>query len=94
MIDARMDKVNPLYEMFNTDFHEKAAQQKEEEAIANGYYIELRMKELLEVTNIPMYKLFDMCEAEYTEKEILEVYERMKSEGIIVERNGICSLKK
>lgn len=94
MIDARMDKVNPLYEMFNTDFHEKAAQHKEEEAIANGYYIELRMKELLEVTNIPMYKLFDMCEADYTEKEILEVYERMKSEGIIVERNGICSLKK
>lgn len=94
MLDSCMDKENPLYEMFNTDFHEKAAQKKEEEAIANGYYLELRIKELLGVTDIPLHKLIDMCEADYTEKEILEVYERMKSEGSIEERNGICSLKK
>lgn len=89
LLDGKMDKENELYPSFNTDFHEKAQQQKEIEEHSEEFVLRKQILSLLSVHPLNERTLKNMCTAEHAESTFEEALQELLSEKLIHFNNGL-----
>lgn len=89
LLDGTMDKENELYPSFNTDFHEKAKEQKEIEEHSKGFVLRKQILSLLSVHPLNKSALINLCTAEYGEKVVEDVIQELLEEKEIIYQNEL-----
>lgn len=81
LLDSTMDESNPLYPIFDTDFHAKAKQKDEQKKKEEGFPIEQKILSLLDICDIDENTLVDMCTAVYRQTEVEQILYRLIESG-------------
>ncbi len=91
LMDGVMSKDNELYELFNTDFHEKAEMMEQMVEQSEEYLVRKQIMSLLSVTSLGEELLLDMCTAEHGEAIVHEILQSLIKEKMIQCQNYIYS---
>lgn len=85
LFDAVIDRdENELYNLINTNFHDKAEEAKEKQRIADGELIKERILSLLKIHKMSEETLVDMCLDHASESDVREKIEVLVAQGKIV----------
>lgn len=93
LMDGLMSKENELYELFNTDFHEKAEVMKQMIEESEEYVVRKKIMDLLSVTPLGEELLMDMCTDEHGETIVSDIVEQLLKEQLIELANNIYFIK-
>ncbi|MBO5259515.1 MAG: hypothetical protein J6B26_03910 [Agathobacter sp.] len=94
LMDARMDKNNILYPLFDTDFHDKAKQKEEKKHKENKGDLKTRILSLLKISAMEEQALIEMCASTHTEKEVTEMLEQLIMEKEVEKEGTLYKIMK
>lgn len=94
LMNGVMSKENELYDLFNTDFHEKAEVMKQMVEQSEEYVVRKQIMSLLSVTPLGEELLMDMCTAEHGEAIVKEIIQNLIEEQMIECMNQIYYKRK
>lgn len=94
LLDSRMDRNNPLYPLFDTNFHAKAEEKEERKKEEEGFPIEVKILTLLGICDMEEESLVDMCTIEYQREDVMKILERLLEDETIGKDGHIISKRK
>lgn len=94
LMDAKMDKDNILYPLFDTNFHDKAKQKEEKVKKENKDDLKARILSLLKISAMEEQSLVDMCASTHTETEVKEMLDQLIEETRITRDDSLYQIVK